>query len=313
LEIMDRVEEMIEVQFATFQSVLRSNLAGLEVAQQLCQLKRLKADNQRLDETVDRLAADVRRWLVVKNQLLKVASSVSTAADVAAASGVGSDRNNNTTTQEGKPLDVAAAANFIDDDNNTKEILDAFADDIGLQLKDLKEPERLKPEVTTACNAPPVSKSSSITFKTGKKRGLKAAAAAAGKFKREAVLTRSRRGVKGGVLVNPIKYHDCLLCTAGFYTDKALRHHYKKWHGLDFGDAGLPTDQLQLKCQQVDRQESPKCNICGDDFKSLEEALVHKTNRHVEHKFRRHACPSCPMRFVLAKELQDHLMIHSAF
>jgi len=320
MDNLERIGDLIDVQFASFQNVLKSNLAGLEVAQQLCQLKRLQEDNRRLDDTVDKLTADVRRWLLVKNQLLKVTGTVAAAnAAVAAAS----DRNNNlvldddakiSTTEEDvkeKALPRSLAVDFVSDDT-TKEILDAFAKDIGSQI------EHWEPKVVLAqCKAPsPIRKLSSAAFKTNRRRRVRPLKAATGKVKKEvakveAVITRSRRGVKGISLVDPFKYHDCLKCKAGYYRELDLRIHYRKKHGLDFGDAGLPTDELQLQCLQTDRQSSTKCNICGVQFKSVDEAMVHKTNSHVDNKFRRHACPSCPMRFVFAKELQDHQMVHS--
>jgi len=121
------------------------------------------------------------------------------------------------------------------------------------------------------------------------------------------MVTRSSRRVK---LINPFAYHNCLLCKAGYYREKHLRHHYKARHSLDFGDARLPKDDLAIQCQQIDRQSSNFCNICSTRFADLEEVMVHKTNCHVPSYFKAHQCTHCQMRFTLSRELRDHLMVH---
>ena len=86
-----------------------------------------------------------------------------------------------------------------------------------------------------------------------------------------AVTTRRRRLLKGSALANPFKYPNCLLCKGGFYKEAQLRAHYKKRHALDFGDAPLPTSDLQIECLEKDRQTSNRCNICKAQFNTVQE------------------------------------------
>ena len=60
-------------------------------------------------------------------------------------------------------------------------------------------------------------------------------------------LTRSARK-SAGSLVNPIKYHDCLLCKKSEYNETRLVNHYKKTHKI-FVDLGqkLPQTHEELK------------------------------------------------------------------
>ena len=85
------------------------------------------------------------------------------------------------------------------------------------------------------------------------------------------VTTRRRRLLKGSALTNPFKYPNCLLCKGGFYREAELRAHYKRRHSLDFGDAPLPTSDIQIVCLEKDRQTSNRCSICKAQFKTLGE------------------------------------------
>ena len=85
------------------------------------------------------------------------------------------------------------------------------------------------------------------------------------------VTTRRRRLLKGSALTNPFKYPNCLLCKGGFYREAELRAHYKRRHSLDFGEAPLPTSDIQIVCLEKDRQTSNRCSICKAQFKTLQE------------------------------------------
>lgn len=123
------------------------------------------------------------------------------------------------------------------------------------------------------------------------------------------MLTRRRQKLFGGVLIDPFRYHDCLICPRGFYQETHLRLHYNKDHSLDFGSAPLPSDDVQIKCLQVDRQVSHKCHLCGIHMENLNDLLSHKS-LHVDAKFCKYKCPNqeCSQTFVLQKELDNHVM-----
>jgi Pyruvate/2-oxoacid:ferredoxin oxidoreductase delta subunit len=129
-----------------------------------------------------------------------------------------------------------------------------------------------------------------------------------GKKKTALPMTRNQKKTLGGKLINPFQYYDCLMCSKGFYRDEDLRVHYFKKHDLDFGQATLPNDELQIQCHQVDRQSSTKCYLCQTNCSDVEALRVHKS-LHVDSKYCKYKCSHCTQGFVLRSELTNHSMI----
>ena len=123
-------------------------------------------------------------------------------------------------------------------------------------------------------------------------------------------LTRKSKKSNREKLINPIKYFDCILCTRSDYGEKSLRVHYKNRHKLDFGQAPLPKNTVELTNFKKDLKKlyTNKCYICFSSFKSKELLRLHKS-LHVDSRFGRHKCNKCGTAFILKEVLENHHMI----
>ena len=196
------------------------------------------------------------------------------------------------------------------DDSLCKLILDQLSDSIDQQVREeTPPPSEVEESQSKVRSKPKKMKLARHKSDTGKAAGVPK--------------TRRSRLLEGSQLVNPrtfygstktpIKYPTCLLCPYGCYTEADLGKHYAKKHGLDFGDTPLPTDPVQVDCLRVerDRQTSNKCNICRATFANLDQVMRHKSNVHLQDKFKRHSCQECDMKFCLQSELKSHELAHN--
>merc|ERR1719361_3226682 len=112
--------------------------------------------------------------------------------------------------------------------------------------------------------------------------------------------TRGTRSSTEKALINPIKYFDCELCKAGFYTSKSLHEHYVKKHpstNVKNGTFGVDVNEQQ--------ESSTKCHICGYIANSSDELRIHKSY-HVRPEFCAYKCNYCELKFCLETELKSH-------
>jgi len=295
-------EVEVEAQFKAFDAILKSNIAGVGMAQRLCDQSQLKKENDKLQASVERLEGQFKKWQSVKSYLQNVLHG---------------DGNNNEGCQGSLGRQQGGGFLKVDyvDDSLCKLILDQLSDSIDRQVGE----EGAPPPPAQVEEEKSQSKVRSKPKKTKLTRQKSDSGKAVG-----VPMTRRSRLLKGSQLVNPktfygstktpIKYPICLLCPRGYYTEAALRNHYAQKHGLDFGDTPLPTDQVQVDCLRVerDRQTSNRCNICRAAFTNLDQVLRHKSNVHLEDKFKRHSCKECDMKFCLQSELKNHQLVHKA-
>jgi len=130
----------------------------------------------------------------------------------------------------------------------------------------------------------------------------------------ETRLTRSKRKTSGGSLLNPRKFYACLICGDKHmdYSPVQLKHHYRISHGYELGTGPLPVTISQLEEKaHTDCQQSTKCHICGNNFKTLDTLILHKS-LHVNPKFCRYKCSksNCNEAFVLKEQLQNHEKVY---
>lgn len=111
--------------------------------------------------------------------------------------------------------------------------------------------------------------------------------------------TRSTRRSSPGELVNPLKYHNCQLCKAGYYSAKDLHSHYVKKHPSTNEENGT------FGVDAVEDQISTKCHLCGHIANSADDLHVHKSH-HVKPEFCAHKCNKCDLKFCLKTELDIH-------
>ena len=99
-------------------------------------------------------------------------------------------------------------------------------------------------------------------------------------FLPQCVLMYMESSCRGQKLVNPIKYHMCLICGPKHldYTKKKLLEHYNNSHMANFS---LETMPKSLR----------KCSICGQAFLTEELLLRHKSFHVDPRYFKNRTCP----------------------
>ena len=84
---------------------------------------------------------------------------------------------------------------------------------------------------------------------------------------KELHLTEMPKKVKN----NRVQFYDCLLCASCEFQESMIRMHYAKCHGLDLGDATLPSDKLRIICNQIDLQFRVNVNLLCSNKSSCED------------------------------------------
>ena len=297
-------EREVEAKFKAFETILKSNIAPPQsskatlhpgMAQKLCDQRQLKKENDRLQASVESLEGQFKKWQSVNSYLQNALHT--------------RDGNHNEGLQGFLRQQVGLKVDCVDD-SLCKIILDQLSDSIDqLVIEEAPPPAEVEESKSKVRSKPKKMKLARHKSDSGKATGVPK--------------TRRSRLLNGSQLVNPrtffgsnktpIKYPLCLLCPYGCYTEAELGRHYAKKHGLDFGDTPLPIDRVQVDCLSVerDRQTSNKCNICRATFANLDQVLQHKSNVHLQDKFKRHICKECNMKFCLQSELKSHTLAHN--
>ena len=123
-------------------------------------------------------------------------------------------------------------------------------------------------------------------------------------------LTRQRRKLHGGNLIDVRKFFVCVICGPKHmdYTKNDLRNHYKTSHRFECSADSLPMTKSQVvENITADQQQSTTCYICHAEFSDREALTMHKS-LHVNPKFCRHSCSRCPSAFVLKEQLDSHMI-----
>ena len=113
---------------------------------------------------------------------------------------------------------------------------------------------------------------------------------------------------------NPIKQHQCSICSLKFKQAKGLTTHIKRSHNFgqqgsyecDF-DGKIITQKMSLRAHMKSHELEVKCKICGQEMKVLSMKDHMKAVHSDERKYK---CKICSKSFKLPSVLRNHLLSH---
>lgn len=287
---MEGFQEMVEEQFKEFQDQLFANLDRLDGGVQVKVHQRVVSQNLAVSKRIVALEHELDCWKKINSYLSQQV------------------KNNNSSSSSKVDEDGGDEGHdaMQGSESTVSDLGEGAAAEKALQVLRiiLMQTDGAKADAEMTNSLPYPESKPVCRETTGKQDKAGGDADPRGGSKR--VLTRRRRTLKGGDLIDPFKYHDCLRCPKGFYKEAELRQHYSSKHALEFGSAPLPSSELELQSTQTDEQQTTRCFICHLKCASVEELIAHKSH-HVDERFTRHRCDECGQRFVVLDELQAHL------